>query len=84
MKIVLTCYGSRGDVEPSVVVGRELQRRGHDVQMAVRPTWLASRRRPGFRRSLTGSIREPVGESAAQLLDVYLSNPWRKARSWSG
>ncbi len=35
MKFVLACYGSRGDVEPCVAVGRELLRRGHDVRMAV-------------------------------------------------
>ena len=37
MKFVLACYGTRGDIEPSVVVGRELLRRGHDVRMAVPP-----------------------------------------------
>lgn len=37
MKIVLASYGTRGDVEPSLVVARELQRRGHDVVMAVPP-----------------------------------------------
>ncbi|MGV9800276.1 glycosyltransferase [Mycobacterium sp. NPDC003449] len=37
MKFVLASYGTRGDIEPSVVVGRELQHRGHDVLMAVPP-----------------------------------------------
>lgn len=37
MKIAMTCYGSRGDVEPCVAIGRELQRRGHDVRVAVLP-----------------------------------------------
>ncbi|MFZ0719057.1 glycosyltransferase [Mycobacterium sp.] len=37
MEFVLTAYGTRGDVEPSVVVGRELLRRGHDVRIAVPP-----------------------------------------------
>jgi UDP:flavonoid glycosyltransferase YjiC (YdhE family) len=37
MKFVLAAYGTRGDVEPSVVVGRELMRRGHDVRVAVPP-----------------------------------------------
>ena len=37
MKFALACYGSRGDVEPSVAVGRELLRRGHGVCMAVPP-----------------------------------------------
>ncbi|MEE2854436.1 MAG: glycosyltransferase [Actinomycetota bacterium] len=37
MKCVLASYGTRGDVEPCVAVGRELLRRGHDVRMAVPP-----------------------------------------------
>ena len=37
MKIVLASYGSRGDVEPVLAVGRELLRRGHDVRIAVAP-----------------------------------------------
>jgi vancomycin aglycone glucosyltransferase len=40
MKVVLAGYGSRGDVEPCVAVGRELLRRGHDVSMAVPPDML--------------------------------------------
>ena len=40
MKVVLVGYGSRGDVEPCVAVGRELLRRGHDVCMAVPPNML--------------------------------------------
>lgn len=37
MRFALACYGTRGDVEPSVSVGRELQRRGHEVSLAVPP-----------------------------------------------
>jgi UDP:flavonoid glycosyltransferase YjiC (YdhE family) len=37
MKFAVACYGTRGDVEPSVAVGRELLRRGHDVRLAVPP-----------------------------------------------
>ena len=40
MKIVIVGYGSRGEVEPFAVVGRELLRRGHDVCMAVPPNML--------------------------------------------
>jgi UDP:flavonoid glycosyltransferase YjiC (YdhE family) len=40
MKFVLAAYGSRGDVEPCAAVGRELQRRGHDVRMGVPPNML--------------------------------------------
>ena len=41
MKCVVVSYGSRGDIEPCAVVGRELLRRGHDVRMAVPPNMLA-------------------------------------------
>ncbi|WP_102417682.1 glycosyltransferase [Mycobacterium sp. 4858] len=37
MKVVLACYGSRGDVEPAAAIGRELLHRGHEVRMAVAP-----------------------------------------------
>lgn len=37
MKFVLAFYGSRGDIEPCLAVGRELLRRGHEVRMAVSP-----------------------------------------------
>ncbi|OBF76896.1 glycosyl transferase family 1 [Mycobacterium sp. 852002-51613_SCH5001154] len=41
MRFVLASYGTRGDIEPSLVVGRELVRRGHDVRMAVPPDSVA-------------------------------------------
>lgn len=37
MKFALASYGTRGDIEPSTAVGRELLRRGHDVRLAVPP-----------------------------------------------
>jgi vancomycin aglycone glucosyltransferase len=35
VKFVLAAYGSRGDTEPCIAVAGELQRRGHDVRMAL-------------------------------------------------
>lgn len=35
MKIVLVTSGSRGDVQPYILLGLELQRRGHDVDVAT-------------------------------------------------
>lgn len=37
MKVVLASYGSRGDVQPCVAFAKELQRRGHEVRLAVAP-----------------------------------------------
>jgi UDP:flavonoid glycosyltransferase YjiC (YdhE family) len=40
MRFVLATLGSRGDVEPCAAIGVELQRRGHEVRMAVPPNLL--------------------------------------------
>lgn len=40
MRFVLATLGTRGDVEPCATIGRELQRRGHDVTMAVPPNYV--------------------------------------------
>ncbi|WP_156764503.1 glycosyltransferase, partial [Mycobacterium sp. E3247] len=37
MKFAVASYGTRGDIEPCLAIGRELTRRGHDVRMAVPP-----------------------------------------------
>jgi UDP:flavonoid glycosyltransferase YjiC (YdhE family) len=76
MKFVVAGYGSRGDVEPCVAVGRELLRRGHDVRMAVPPNMLGfvesaglaavaygpdSQAVEGFRRDLS-KIQNPISK----------------------
>ncbi|OBA59481.1 glycosyltransferase [Mycobacterium sp. 1100029.7] len=40
MRFLLASLGSRGDIEPCAAIGRELQRRGHDVTMAVPPNFI--------------------------------------------
>ena len=35
MRFVLASYGTRGDIEPCIAIGRALMRRGHDVRVAV-------------------------------------------------
>ncbi|KKC02240.1 glycosyltransferase [Mycobacterium nebraskense] len=40
MRFVLATLGTRGDIEPCAAIGRELQRRGHDVHMAVPPNYV--------------------------------------------
>lgn len=67
-KFVLACYGSRGDVEPCVVVGRELARRGHDVQLAVPPDLVE------FAES-AGLLTVPYGVDTRAWLDTY-RNLW--------
>lgn len=41
MKFALSCYGTRGDVEPCAAVGLELLRRGHEVCVAAPPDLMA-------------------------------------------
>ncbi|WP_144206825.1 glycosyltransferase [Mycobacterium tilburgii] len=75
MKCVLVGYGSRGDVEPLAAAGRELMRRGHDVQMAVAPNMMAfvesaglpavaygrdSREQMDFAADFVGKVHNPV------------------------
>jgi UDP:flavonoid glycosyltransferase YjiC (YdhE family) len=64
MKLVLASYGTRGDIEPSLVVGRELLRRGHDVRMAVPPDLV------GFTEA-AGIPTEAFGLDTRTWLDVY-------------
>lgn len=48
MKIALAAYGTRGDVEPALALGRELVRRGHDVRVAVPPDLVDLAESAGF------------------------------------
>src|SRR5947209_2823095 len=65
MKFVLAAYGTRGDVEPSVVVGRELLHRGHDVRIAVPPDHV------GFAEA-AGLAAVPYGPDSQAVLDKEL------------
>ncbi|WIM88925.1 glycosyltransferase [Candidatus Mycobacterium wuenschmannii] len=63
MKFVVAAYGSRGDIEPCIAVAGELQRRGHDVQMAVTvPADLRSH------VEATGLSTQPYGQDWQELL----------------
>lgn len=64
MKFVLASYGTRGDIEPSLVVGRELMRRGHEVHMAVPPDLV------GFTEA-AGLPTAAFGLNTQTWLDVY-------------
>jgi UDP:flavonoid glycosyltransferase YjiC (YdhE family) len=71
MKFALACYGTRGDIEPSAAVGRELLRRGHEVRMAVPPELV------DFAEA-AGLSAVPYGPQVQDFLDEeFLRNMWR-------
>ncbi|ASW93037.1 glycosyltransferase [Mycobacterium marseillense] len=71
MIFALASYGTRGDVEPSVAVGRELRRRGHEVRLAVPPELV------GFVES-AGLTAVPYGPKVQEFLnEEFLRNMWR-------
>jgi UDP:flavonoid glycosyltransferase YjiC (YdhE family) len=71
MKAVLAVHGTRGDVEPCAAVGVELQRRGHEVRMAVPPNLI------GFVEAV-GLKAVPYGpDSHAQLDEEIFRSFWR-------
>jgi len=70
MKFALACYGTRGDVEPSVAVGRELLRRGHGVCMAVPPDLVGFAEAAGLATVAYGP------ELQAFLHEDFLRNFW--------
>ncbi|MGA7050362.1 MAG: glycosyltransferase [Mycobacterium sp.] len=77
MKFVLPCYGSRGDVEPSVVVGRELQRRGHDVHMAVPPNLVGFTEAAGLAAVAYGLDSQAIVEAQQNYWRCRFRTPWR-------
>lgn len=77
MKLVLASYGGRGDVEPAIVVGRELQRRGHDVQMVVPPNLVAFAEAAGLKALAFGLDSQPILDLQREYFTCYSSTPWR-------
>ena len=79
MKFVLAAYGTRGDVEPSVVVGRELLRRGHDVVMAVPPNLVGFAEAAGLAAVAYGPDSQAVEQQdfGTNLSKDFPHNVWR-------
>lgn len=72
MKAVVASYGTRGDIEPCAAVGLELQRRGHDVLLAVPPNLI------GFVESAgLPAVAYGHRDSQQELDEQFLHNGWR-------
>ena len=76
MKFVFASYGGRGDVEPAVVVGRELLRRGHDVRMAVPPNLVGFTEAAGLTAVACGLDSQAILDVQRRYWTCYFRTPW--------
>ena len=77
MRFVLASYGGRGDVEPAVVVGRELLQRGHEVCMAVPPNLVGFTEAAGLAAVPYGLDSQPILDLQRKYWRCYFGPPWR-------
>ncbi|WP_349268848.1 glycosyltransferase GtfA [Mycolicibacterium parafortuitum] len=77
MKLVLSSYGGRGDVEPAVAVGRELLRRGHDIRMVVPPNLVSFSEAAGLPTSAYGLSSNDILELQWRYFTCYGRTPWK-------
>ncbi|MGE2813799.1 glycosyltransferase [Mycobacterium heidelbergense] len=77
MKFALATYGSRGDVEPSVAIARELFRRGHDVLMAVPPDMVGFVESVGLAAVALGPDVQPILDAHRTFWTDFFRNFWK-------
>jgi len=77
MKFVLPAFGTRGDVEPCIVVGHELARRGHDVLMAVPPNVVGLAESVGLAAVAYGLDSQISMELQRNYWTCFYRTPWK-------
>lgn len=77
MKVVLACHGVRGDVEPSVVIGRELLRRGHDVTIVVPPNVVGFAEAAGLTAIPWGTDSQVMMDAQRDYWTCFFRTPWK-------
>ena len=83
MKFVLAAHGTRGDIEPCACVGLELQRRGHDVRMAVPPNMIGFVESAGLSATAYGPDTDQQIVAVADFIHnaFKIQNPVNVARA---
>lgn len=77
MIFAMTSYGTRGDIEPCAALGRELQRRGHEVRIGVPPDLVAFVESSGLSAVAYGvDTRGPV-DAQRRFYSTLLHGFWR-------
>ena len=77
MKFVLANWGTRGEVEPYVTVGRELVRRGHDVHMAVAPEMVDFVESAGPAAVAYGPDLKVILDPHRDFWVYFFGSPWK-------
>ncbi|WP_431230963.1 glycosyltransferase [Mycolicibacterium psychrotolerans] len=77
MKLVLAFYGTRGDVDPGIALGRELMRRGHDVLMAAPPDLTDSVEAVGLPAVAYGPDTRVWLEDTRDFWGYFFRNFWK-------
>ena len=77
MKFVLANWGTRGEVEPYVTVGRELVRRGHDVHMAVAPEMVDFVESAGPAAVAYGPDLKVILDPHRDFWMYFFGSPWK-------
>ena len=77
MKFALASFGTRGDIEPSVAVGREFLRRGHEVRMAVSPELVDFVESAGLAAVAYGPDTEGGLDALRNFWSSFFRNFWK-------
>ncbi|NTY62693.1 nucleotide disphospho-sugar-binding domain-containing protein [Mycolicibacterium sphagni] len=77
MKFVLASWGSRGEVEPCAAIGRELQRRGHDVCIAVAPDLVGYAESAGLTAVAYGPVLQDIMDAYRDYWTTFFGSPWK-------
>jgi UDP:flavonoid glycosyltransferase YjiC (YdhE family) len=83
MKFVLSCNGSRGDVQPAMALGGVLAESGHDVTLAVPPNLVTFAAGSGLDTRPCGINTDELLDSDLVKVDLKSPNPVTRLRAVS-